>query len=268
METKTWNSARTERCEWDEIGNFVAKYLIEYKITIESYWEEHVLSSNHYKMMLGNDMVGYFSIHDKSTIVLFHIFPPYANLSQELFAQVKKHEEVTNAMVMTGDEFFLSHCFDNFSRIEKQAYVSIYTDKDIPQNKSKPIALRLADIKNTEDVETFKLSGDFLKEEVEIIRKGRDSLKIYIAELEHKVVGFGVVEYGRVLSNIASIGMYVCEEFRCGNIATNILRELKRIVEELGYQAFSGCWYYNHNSKKSMESTGAYSKTRMIKFYF
>jgi uncharacterized membrane-anchored protein YitT (DUF2179 family) len=35
-----------------------------------------------------------------------------------------------------------------------------------------------------------------------------------------------------------------------------------------GYTAVSGCWYYNHNSKKTMESAGGYSKTRLLKFYF
>lgn len=255
-------------CQWSEISSFVSDYLIDYRITVESYWEDHILESKHYKMILNNDIIGYFSIHGGSTIMLFHVFSEYANVSQELFLQVKKYESVTGAMVVTGDEFFLSHCFDSFSRIEKQAYFSIYTDKEIELYKKKPITLRLADINNEKDVETFKLSGDFLDGEVQNIRNGLDELKIYIAQIDNNIVGFGVIQYGRILKNIASIGMFVREEYRQQAIAANILQGLKSIANEKGCSAFSGCWYYNHNSKKSMESAGAYSKTRMVRFYF
>lgn len=256
------------RCEWDEIHPLVSEYLREFKVTVDSFWEDHVIESNHYKMMLGSEIIGYFSIHGSSTIMLFNVFPLYANLSQELFVRVKKYEQVTNAMVATGDEFLLSHCFDNFTRIEKQAYFSIYTDKEIPKDKVKPVTLRLADVNNEIDIEVFKLSGDFLHGEIENIRSGLDVLKIYIAELNGEIVGFGVIQYGRVLSDIASIGMFVCEEFRQQGIAAGILQGLKHISQENGCRVFSGCWYYNHNSKKSMESAGAYSKTRLIRFYF
>ena len=252
-------------CIWVDIHHIVRNYLKMNNVVVDSFWEDHVIESNHYKMTYGNEIVGYFSIHENSTITLFHVFSYYANQSQELFAKVKKYESVTNAMVATGDEFFLSHCIDNFARIEKQAYFAVYTDKEIAKDHHKELQLRLAGI---DDEQTLKLSGDFLTGEIEKIRNGIDYLKIYIVEYDNKVVGFGVVEYGRVLDDVASIGMYVCEEYRCQGIAANILQSLKHIVQSNGYRAFSGCWYYNHNSKKSMESAGAYSKTRLIRFYF
>lgn len=253
-------------CKWTEIQKIVSDYLRKNNIVVDSFWEDHVLESNHYIMTCCNEIMGYFSIFQSSTITLFYVFDHYANQSQELFNKVKKYESVTNAMVVTGDEFFLSHCFDNFARIEKQAYFSIYTDKQITKERQKVLQLRLADIDN--DKQILTLSGDFLNGEIENIRNGIDSLKIYIVEYGNKVVGFGVVQYGIVLEDIASIGMYVCEEYRCQGIGTNILQNLKQIVQNNGYRAFSGCWYYNHNSKKSMESAGAYSKTRLIRFYF
>ncbi|MDR7856595.1 GNAT family N-acetyltransferase [Tissierella sp.] len=253
-------------CRWEEIHKIVSDYLRKNNIVVDSFWEDHVLESNHYKMTLCNEIVGYFSIHESSTITLFNVFNHYANQSQELFAKVKKYESVTNAMIVTGDEFFLSHCIDSFARIEKQAYFAVYTDKEIIKERQKVLQLRLADIDN--DHQILKLSGDFLNGEIESIRKGLGFLKIYIAEYNNKVVGFGVIQYGRVIEDVASIGMYVCEEYRCQGIAANILQNLKHIVQNNGFRAFSGCWYYNHNSKKSMESAGAYSKTRLIRFYF
>ncbi len=253
-------------CKWDEIHQMVSDYLRKNNVVVDSFWEDHVMESNYYKMTSGDDIAGYFAIHKGSTITLFHVFSYYANQSQELFARVKKYESVTNAMVTTGDEFFLSHCIDNFARIEKQAYFSIYTEKEIPNERRKDVQLRLADIDTDEPI--LKLCRDFLDEEIKNIRNGLEVLKIYIAEHNNKVVGFGVIQYGRVIEDIASIGMYVCEAYRCQGIAANILQNLKHIVQTNGFRAFSGCWYYNHNSKKSMESAGAYSKTRLLRFYF
>ena len=93
-------------------------------------------------------------------------------------------------------------------------------------------------------------------------------MEILIVEMNGSEVGFGVIEYGRVVKDIASIGMFVREESRRQGIAANILQELKLFVNNKGCRAFSGCWYYNHNSKKSMESAGAYIKSRMLRFYF
>lgn len=253
-------------CTWNEIHKIISDYFKMNNIVVDSFWEDHVLESNHHKMTYCDEIMGYFSIHKGSTITLFHVFSHYADQSQELFSRVKKYESVTNAMVVTGDEFFLSHCIDNYAKIEKQAYFSIYTDKEIVKERQKVLQLRLADINN--DVEILKLSGDFLDGDIENIENGLDVLKIYIVENNNGVVGFGVVQYGRVIEGIASIGMYVCEEYRCQGIGANILQSLKHIVQSNGYRAFSGCWYYNHNSKKTMESAGAYSKTRLIRFYF
>lgn len=254
-------------CKWEEIHEIVEKYLKDNSIVIDSFWEEQVLESKHYKMTFDGKILGYFSIHKSSTITLFHVFSQYANQSQELFAQIKKYEQITNAMVVTGDEFFLSHCIDSFVRIEKQAYFSIYTDKEVSKDQQVTLSLRIANI--DEDSEIFKLSGGFVDESMlERMRKGDEHLNIYIVEHVNKTIGFGVVEYGRIIQDIASIGMFVCEEYRCHGYGGNILQNLKHISQNKGYRPFSGCWYYNHNSKKTMESAGAYSKTRLIRFFF
>ena len=98
--------------------------------------------------------------------------------------------------------------------------------------------------------------------------RDRDYYRVYKVVEGEDLVGFGVVEIGRVVKSIASIGMYVMEDKRRQGYAKNILRRLKEMVEEEGYHARSGCWYYNHNSLKSMICAGAYPKSRLLKFYF
>jgi len=62
--------------------------------------------------------------------------------------------------------------------------------------------------------------------------------------------------------------MIVREEYRQKGYGANILNGLKNIVKADGKIPVSGCWYYNHNSRKTIESAGAFSKTRLLRFYF
>lgn len=253
-----------QKSNWNEIKEMTTKYYSENNILIDSYFEDHLLGSSHYQILSDDQMIGCFAIHKESMIVMFNLIEEFRNQSQPIFTEVKKMEQVTCAMVPTGDEFFISHCIDNFARLEKQAYFAIYIDKRI-EKPFKPIELHLADVKK--DREQLKLSKGFLDEEVIKIENGNEYESIYIVKLDCEVVGFGVIQTSSFLK-YASIGMYVCEDFRGQGIARSILHHLKLIVQEKGFIAVSGCWYYNHNSKKSMESAGAYSKTRLLKFHF
>jgi hypothetical protein len=252
-----------EKCDFKDIKTFVAEYYIGNKIIVDSFWENHVRESNHYKIMRDNEIIGYFSINNGTILVIFNVFENYRNISQDLFAIAKKYESVKEALIPTGDEFLISYAIDNYVKIEKQAYFSIYTDK--APNKIIPIELNLANIEK--DMETLNLCHDFLKSEIENINNLIDE-EIYIAKHENNVIGFGIVEYQKIVDIYASIGMIVREEYRQKGYGANILNGLKNIVKSKGKIPVSGCWYYNHNSKKTMESAGAYSKTRLLRFYF
>lgn len=258
---------KCKKCKWTDIELMVRSYFEQNRITIDSYWEDHVLASNFYQFIFDDKPIGFFAIHNESMITLFHVEEAYANHGQALFAQIKHFEQVTNAFVATGDEFFLSHCIDDFSRIEKQAYFSIYTNKPLKSQYQHELIFREA--KSIEDTQLFALTKDFFEaDSAEKVLAGSDYFKVYLVEKESELVGFGVIEYGRVVSTIGSVGMYVLEEKRQQGYAACILKHLRGMVESSGREARSGCWYYNHNSKKSMESAGAYSKTRLLRFYF
>jgi len=257
------STVNIEKCDFKDIKTFVAEYYLNNKIIVDSFWESHVRESNHYKIMCDNEIIGYFSINNGTVLVLFNVFEKFRNISQDLFAIAKKFESVKEALIPTGDEFFISHAIDSYVKIEKQAYFSIYTDKN--PNKIIPVELKLANIEK--DMETLKLCHDFLKDEIENQKNLIDE-EIYIVQHENNVVGFGVIEYQKIVDIYASIGMIVREEYRQKGYGANILNGLKHIVKSKGKIPISGCWYYNHNSKKTMESAGAYSKTRLLRFCF
>ena len=245
----------------------IAENIMENRVTVDSFWEQHVVDSNHYAIQDEAETVGYFCIHNAKTITGFYLKESHLQNGKALFEQIKRYEQVTNAMVATGDEIFMSHCLDSFARLEKQANFAIY--RDAAPSGFKRIPLVFKRIASAADLELLKLAGDFFAEEpLDRLFNEGFHYRIYAVYDQEVLVGFGVVETGRVLPGIASIGMYVMEEKRLMGYGKNILRQLCERMTEEGYNCRSGCWYYNHNSLKSMEAAGAYSKTRLLRFYF
>jgi N-acetylglutamate synthase-like GNAT family acetyltransferase len=257
------NDVVIKKCTLENIIKYILKYYKENRIIVDSFWESNVRESNFYIIEYNQNTIGYFAINNETVLTLFNIFDEYRNTSQELFGIIKKYESVKEALIPTGDEFFISHAIDNYTKIEKQAYFSIYTERR--PEKLFDIKLELADMEKDEVI--LNICHDFLKGEIENIKKGIDEA-IYIARHENNVIGFGIIEYQKIVNIYASIGMIVCEKHRQKGFGSNILNGLKDIVKGKDIQAISGCWYYNHNSKKTMESAGAYSKTRLLRFYF
>jgi GNAT superfamily N-acetyltransferase len=252
---------------YEEIKPMIQKNIEENRVIVDSFWEQHVIESNHYAIQDGAATVGYFSIHKEKTLVGFYLQELHLQHGRALFEQIKRYEQVTNAMVATGDEIFLSHCADNYAKLEKQAFFSVYR-KEAPVGFQR-IPLTFKRLTNQADLELLKLAGSFFAEEpLDKLFDAGFHYRIYVVYDQEELVGFGVVETGRVLRGIASVGMYVMEKKRRLGYAKNILRQLCELMSEEGYNCRSGCWYYNHNSLKSMEAAGAYSKTRLLRFYF
>jgi GNAT superfamily N-acetyltransferase len=260
---KILNDIVIKKCTYENIMKYIFEYYKKNEIIVDSFWEGNVRESNFYTIEYNQNIIGYFAINKETVLILFNIFEQYRNISQELFEVIKKYESVKEALIPTEDEFFLSHAIDNYVKIEKQAYFSIYTENK--PEKTLDIKLELANVEKDEEI--LNICYDFLEGEIVNIKKGIDE-EIYIARYENNVIGFGIIEYQKIVNIYASIGMIVCEEYRRKGFGSNILNGLKDIVKEKGLQAISGCWYYNHNSKKAMERARAYSKTRLLRFYF
>lgn len=253
-----------QNCTFEDIKEKIVKYYSENDIIVDSYWEDHVLESNHYKITAEDKTVGFFAIHKKQLLTLFNIDMEYIHYSQELFDNVKHYEGVFEAFVPTGDELFLSLALDNFSKLEKQAYFSVDSKREVDSSKmNQAFKLTLAEEKDLDLIRLY--SGDFFGESLE---SHVEASHIYIARLLDDIAGFGIIEYGRVVPYFASIGMFVRPEYRRQGMAANILLALKSVVYAKGLKPISGCWYYNHNSKKSMQSAGMCSKTRLLRFQF
>lgn len=229
---------------------------------IDSFAEMHILESNHYFIFLKNDIVGYCSIHSNKTITQFYIEQEYKKYSQDAFTVAKKAEFVSDALIPTCDEFFLSHGMDNFSRISKQAYFFQYVNKLI-FNYSINVSYKLAEITDLELIK--EKSEDFFDDTLD---KQIVDGEIYIGFDNKEVVAFGIFEKGRILKNHVSIGMYTVPEYRQKGVGKQTLSFLIEEGLKNELEPIAGCWYYNHLSKKTLESVGMISNTRYLRIYF
>lgn len=80
------------------------------------------------------------------------------------------------------------------------------------------------------------------------------------------LLGVGVFERSKLLNGYASIGMFTNESYRQQGVGQTIIDHLKRWCYEHHMIPICGCWYYNTNSKKTLERAGMVTKTILLNF--
>ena len=122
--------------------------------------------------------------------------------------------------------------------------------------------LRLA---KTEDLQAVEqLAGDFLDKYDERIKDRH----IYLLEAQGELIGLGVLVDNVIMRNCIGTGMFTKESWRGKGVGRSIILHLKDIVHEMGKKPVPGCWYYNTNSKATLESAGYVTKSKMLRFHF
>lgn len=252
-----------QKSNLEAIKERLIKNINDYISYLDSFLEDHILNSQHYEILLDSKQIGYFSLYEKSILTQFYLDKEYRFLGQEVFDKTRRYEEVQKALVSTSDEFFLSHIIDYTRKIECQAYFFKDSKKEISKDKIlNNFSCRLA---TEEDIDFIKeKTGDFFNNLTKQVKENQ----IYICYLNELVVSFGVIEKSKLYENVASIGMFTLPEKRQRGIGRNTLTSLKEICYKNNIIPIAGCWYYNHNSKKTLESSGMYSQTRLLIAHF
>src|SRR5687767_5371631 len=105
-----------------EIREATRQHLRALPSAIDSFLEDHILASNHYRIVVAGETAGFASIHEERLITQFALFDAYRRYGQPLFAELRWMEQVRSAFVPTCDEFYLAHALDDYRRLAKQAY--------------------------------------------------------------------------------------------------------------------------------------------------
>ena len=250
------------RVALSDIQVMVQQHLVALPSAVDSFYEDHILESAHYRILVGGEMTGFASIHEGCTVTQYSLASPYKRYGQAIYQCLMKMEEVRAAFVPTCDEFFLSHALDNYRQLAKQAYFFAVGDNSIGQTVVDTYSLRQA---KQGDVSFIRgNSGDFFDELEQDIQAG----EIFMTFKGDECVGFGAVVKSKFYDDVASIGMYTIERFRRAGIGAATIKLLIQKCRKSNLRAVAGCWYYNHLSKKTLERAGMYTQTRLLKIEY
>jgi len=245
--------------ELSEIRNEVIDHLASLPAAIDSYLEDHILASNHYRIDVGGENAGFASIHGGNLITQFALGDSLKRFGQPVFLQLRRLEEVQSAFVPTCDGFYLAHALDDYRQLAKQAYFFAAYGSATPPDSVRSCTLRLADMTDAEFIR--RQTGDFFEPLEQHLGAG----EIFLTLRGEETVGFGIAVKSAFFDDVASIGMFTIEQFRGSGVGSATIFLLAQSCRDLGIRPVAGCWYYNHFSKKTLERAGMFSATRLLK---
>jgi GNAT superfamily N-acetyltransferase len=250
---------RFEAVTFAEIEEAVRRHLSALPSAIDSFLEDYIFASSHYRITVDGDPAGFASIHGGSLITQFALAEPFRRHGQQIFPRLRRLEQVTSAFVPTCDEFYLAHALDVYRQLAKQAYF-FAEGPDWPSPGS--ASLRPA---TSGDVALIREeSGDFFQ----AIDEGIAAGTLFVTERDGRPAGFGIMETSRLYPDVASIGMFTIERFRSQGVGTATIALLRAECHRRGIRPVAGCWYYNHASKRTLERAGMYSPTRLLRMEY
>ncbi|HEY8598644.1 MAG TPA: GNAT family N-acetyltransferase [Thermomicrobiales bacterium] len=245
---------------FEEVAGEVRGHLAALPTAIDSYLEDHILASRHYRIIVGGEAAGFAAIHGESLITQFALVARYRQRGQPLYARLRHLEQVQAALVPTADQFYLAHALDDYRQLAKQAY--FFAAGPAPVIAPGQWSLRPATI---DDVAFIRQeSGDFFSPIEGHITLG----ELYVTLRDGTPVGFGLTDISTLYPDVASIGMYTIERFRQQGVGAATLGLLRGECQRRGLRAVAGCWYYNHRSKRTLERGGMHSPTRLLKISY
>jgi len=242
-----------------EIREAARRHLHALPSAIESFLEDHILASNHYRIVVEGETAGFASIHEERLITQFALGEPYRRCGQTLFGELRRMEQVRSAFVPTCDEFFLAYALDEYRQLAKQAYFFATPPRVAEAVVSDRYSMRPAVMDDADFVR--QASGDFFEDLERHIANG----ELFVTLRDEEPVGFGILVKSTLYEDVASIGMYTIERFRQTGVGTATIAMLIAECRRRALRPVAGCWYYNHRSRRTLQRAGMYSSTRLLK---
>jgi len=246
--------------------NLFRKYLLSLSSDYDNYLEDHILASEFYSIIFEQEQIGYFSIHQCSLLTQFYIKHTKLKLAQAAFRQVIQFFHIRWAYVPTCDELFLSLAIEQNKKVEIQSYT--FMDTDLPVEEAGYSRNNFKLLPKSEWESANQNSENFFVEMYSDKVKNGLMFEIYALYDNHDILGYGLREGQRIFTNCTATGMYTIPCHRQKGVGRSIILFLKQICYGDGKKPIPACWYYNENSKRTLESCGYTSKTRLLKIHF
>lgn len=247
---------------WEELDFEVAHFLEETGHKNDGFWDDGIRTAQPYRMESG----GFYAVGTWDGAPMLRAFwmpKKERGAAQTAFAQVCTAHEIARAMVASNDELLLCLAFERMQKtggsFDMQAYNLTFGVPGRPAEFGKACFSRVpeADYPAMHALTEDQWAGE--------IPAGA---AFYRVESGGAVLGFGSV-YPRMLDKGAvDIGNYVLPAHRQKGVGRSILINLAFAAIAAGMRPTAGCWYYNHNSIKTLTSAGFIPDTRLFNVQF
>jgi GNAT superfamily N-acetyltransferase len=246
-------------CTMEDVNHLVKEYLEGLSSPFDSFLEEHIASSDFYLIQDDDSReAGYFAIHNNERLTQFYIRRPYQMHAQKLFLHAIENHSIKFLFVPTCDELFISLALDQDFIIQKQAYFFQDSGVSMPIDLGDGEVFRLASEGDLELIQ--QVCGDFLDQYDQWIAKG----ELFVYYRNADLLGIGLIERSNMFDGVASIGMFTNDAYRKQGVGKAMIIQLRKWCHAHGIKPICGCWYYNEASKRTLESGGMVTKTRLL----
>ncbi|MFA6075761.1 MAG: GNAT family N-acetyltransferase [Negativicutes bacterium] len=245
-----------------ENGLYFSEYIESLSSIYCDFLEDHILASDIFSIFRNDKHIGYYGISDGKTLTQFYMPTREQRYSGHVFKEILEKHSVENALVPSCDELLLSLCMDNHKAVDLQSYE--FTDSGVAVRPAEYPRELLNKATNSDLAEIIRIAGDFIDRYAERVANG----ELYILRDDGVFLGMGVIVKNRIIKNSWGTGMFVHPKHRQRGVGRSIILHLKDICKQAGVRLNSGCWYYNNNSKRTLESAGYVTKTRVLNVQF
>ncbi len=232
----------------------------------DGFWEANLLHAEHYSIKPAADeaLIGGFALQDGERLTWFYLKPGYLHLAQTIFQQILADFSVRSAYVATADPLLLAMALDFHQQIQLQAY---FFEPDLQRLAAKPAFAKacLQQVTATE-LDQEPEAKRFYELQPNLLLDG--SHRLYRLVFEGETLGYGHIERLQLLQDGYDIGNLVLEQHRQKGVGRSLLQHLTQLVIAEGNRPIVGCWYYNQLSKRTIESAGFYSRSRLLNVLF
>ncbi len=243
-----------------EIRTQLIESLQSYSSPVDSYYEDHVIESKHYRIHCDRQAVGYASIFEDSMLTQFALAPSKKALGAEVFQFLIQQKALKEAYLSTADAFFLCCALDQQQSVSVQDWV-FQAAQEIPQTIP-GFSLTQA---RTDDHDLIRQKDEgFFQNLPGNLQKG----EIVVGRMNGQVVSFGILEKSKLLAEQASLGIFVVKEQRGKHYGSETIRGLIHVCRMKQIMPVAGCFARNEYSRNALLRAGMFSSARLLKVKF
>jgi hypothetical protein len=250
------NSIHFIETDLNRCSVLLEQYKNQISIPYDDFLEGHIFESEFYFIEINEQRCGFFGINENLLTILF-IDDTHFSYGNEVFAEMMRRYPIQKAFIPTTDIAALSIILENYKEIQIQALHFSDTGRNVRPAEFGKEFCRRAEMADLEEIE--EIAGDFLEDYAAKIT----AEKLFVLKKEDEILGIGILVKNRIMDNCLETGMLTKESQRGRGIGRSIILHLKEIVYDMGMTPVPGCWYYNTGSRKTLESAGYITKSKL-----